>query len=211
MAYQLGDLITSIRLRAKDSDFSEALITDHLNATQNEVLGHRRYTFMEGSDSDTLPSGQSDIQLETDVSLIDYLAIEVDGDDQALDYERFREFFTPPMSLYVGRPSKFTIHGDTLYFNAEADQSYTINYKYLMRPATLTNSADVPSIPESYKEILIRGALAGIEEYRENFDIAGLHRRKIEELSEDMNLRYGLRQTMRAPGKSRRSFRRASF
>lgn len=212
MAYQLSDLRTNIKLRAKDSSFPDSLITDYLNATQSEVLGHRRFRFMEVTDTETLGNGQNEIDLADDVSIIDYFALEVDDNDYPLTYLPFREFFDGINSqITTGQPSTFTVHANTAYFNSTADQAYTINYKYLKKPTILELDTDVPDIPEDFKELLIRGGLAGIEEYRENFDIAGIHRRKVEELAEDMNLRYGLRQLIRAPKQTRRSFRRASL
>lgn len=211
MAYQLSDLITNIKLRAKDDSFSDTLITDFLNATQAEVLGHRRFRFMEVSDTDTLSSGSSELDLADDVSIIDYMAIVVSGDDYPLPYVPYRDFFDGVTATTSGQPAFFTIHANTVYFNSSADQSYTINYKYLKKPTPMEQGVDTPDIPEDFKELLIRGALAGVEEYRENFDIAGLHRRKVEELAEDMNLRYGLRQLIRAPKQTRRSFRRAAL
>lgn len=211
MAYQLSDLITNIKLRAKDDSFSDTLITDFLNATQAEVLGHRRFRFMEVSDTDRLASGQSEFDLADDVSIIDYMALEVDSQDYPLTYVAYRDFFDGFTGTATGQPTSFTIHANTVYVNTTADQSYTVNYKYLKKPTPMDDDADTPDIPEDFKELLIRGALAGIEEYRENFDIAGLHRRKVEELAEDMNLRYGLRQLIRAPKQTRRSFRRAAL
>lgn len=213
MAYQLSDLRTTIKARAKDTDLSNTLIDDYLNATQNEVLGRRRFTFMETTDTDTLSSGSTEIELEGEVQIIDYLALTVNGTPIELSYVPHRSFYqgVGSATTTAGQPNTFTFYGRTIIFNCPADQSYTVTLHYTRRPSQLENDSDVPDIPLDYKELLIRGALAGVEEYRENFEIGGVHRRKVEELAEDMNLRYGLRQLITAPRQTRRSFRRAAL
>lgn len=49
-------------------------------------------------------------------------------------------------------------------------------------------------IPPDFSNVLITGALAGVERHRENFDVAAVYERKVEDLAEDMLQRYGLRQ-----------------
>jgi hypothetical protein len=210
MAYQLSDLITSIQSRAKDTSFSSSLITEYLNETQSEVLGHRRFSFMETADTDTLSAGQNELELDDEVQTILYLAFVVNGADRRPEYLPARTFYETDFSQVQSQPAYFTFVGRSIIFSSFSDVAYTVKYQYTRRPATLANDTDVPEIPEDYRELLIRGALARIEEYRENYDIAAIHQRKIEELSEDMNLRYGIRQLITAPRQTRRSFRRAS-
>lgn len=211
MAYQLSDLISSVQQRAKDTSFSQALITEYLNETQQEVLGHRRYTFMETTDDETLSIGSREIELDAEVQTVDYLALEIDSLDHPVAYVPHRSFYEAALSDDEGQPGYFTFFGRSILFSTPADVAYPVKLHYTRRPATLTNSTDVPDIPEDFREILIRGALSRIEEYRENYDIAALHQRRVEELTESMSLRYGLRQLITAPRQTRRSFRRASF
>lgn len=210
MAYQLSDLITSVQQRAKDTSFSSSLITEYLNEVQNEVLGHRRYTFMETIDTDTLSLNSSEIVLADEIQTINYLAVSVNGQNRAVEFVPQRTFYEDIISTTAGQPGSFTFNGRSIFFSSPANKAYTVTMHYTRRPSTLSVSTDVPDIPEDFREILMRGALSRVEEYRENYDIAAIHQRKVEDLSEDMNLRYGLRQLITAPKQTRRSFRRAT-
>ncbi len=86
-----------------------------------------------------------------------------------------------------------------MLWNVPLDRAYTVKIKYLKTPSILSLDEDVPDVPERHKELLIRGALARIEEYRDNWDIAALHQRKVEDLTEDMLVRTSTRQLATLP------------
>lgn len=197
MAYDLSSLITSIRRRAKDTSFDSDLITEYIQATQNEILGRSRFPFMEEAATDSVSEGDTDYQLDDEVETILSLHL-IDADDNVskpyyVGYPEFYERYDPETSSQAS-PMVYTIYGNTIIFSAPLDKAYTLNVKYLTTPNVLADDADVPAIPERFKEVLIRGALAGIEEYRGNFDLASIHLRKVEELTEDMLSRLSLRQ-----------------
>lgn len=197
MAYDLSSLITSVRKRAKDTTFDSTLITDFIQSTQSEVLGRSRFPFMEETDTDSVNEGDTDYQLYSDVEVILSLHL-VDANDLVvrpgyLGYPEFYERYDPETAS-KSSPLRYTVFGNTVMWNAPLDRNYTVHIKYLKSPSILSLDSDVPSIPERFKEILIRGALAGVEEYRGNFDLASIHLRKVEELTEDMLSRLSLRQ-----------------
>lgn len=205
MAYDLASLITTIRKRAKDTTFDADLITDFIQSTQNTVLTRSRFPFMEVSDDDSVAAGSTDYELDNEVDVVLSLIL-VDADDnptrpEYLGYAEFYDRFDPETSSSAS-PCYYTIYGNTLIWQAPLDRAYTVNVKYLKAAATLALDTDVPAIPERFKEILIRGALAGIEDYRDNYDISAVHERKVEELAEDMLGRLSLRQ-LATPHKAR--------
>lgn len=196
MAYDLSSLITSIRKRAKDTSFDSELITEYIQATQNEILGRSRFPFMEQAATDTVSEGDTDYQVddEVEVTLSLHLA---DGDNVLkptyLGYPEFYERYDPETSSHAS-PVHYTIFGGTFIWNAPLDRAYTLKVKYLKAPSILSLDGDVPDIPERFKEVLIRGGLSGVEDYRGNDDRSAFHARKVEELTEDMLSRLSLRQ-----------------
>ena len=200
MAYQLSDLISEVRTKAKDSTFLSDLITYFLQDTQDEVLGQRRLSFLEEVTTETLVVNATSFTYDATLQSILGLTLK-DPDSAAAVYTPdyvtravFDQHVQDPTVLTAGQPSCYTDYGHVLYWDRPLDKAYVMRLRYLRRPITLTNSTDVPDVPVEYKNLLIRGALAGVEEYRENYDIAAVHRRKVEDLAEDMFQRYSSRQ-----------------
>lgn len=210
MAYQLSDLVSKVITRSKDPSFSRDLIAEYIDETQKEVLGYKRFTFMEASGITTLPAGEREVSLGSTVQAPIDLALTDGTQESRPTYEPQREFYGRPSTSTAGRPNRFTAAGRKLYFNTPADVSYDVEVVYLKAPDTLEEDDDVPEIPQEFGQILILGGLAGVEEYRENYDIASLHRRKIEDLTSDMLTRYGLRQIIHATKMPRPRFRRGT-
>lgn len=218
MAYTLGDLITDIQRRAKDTSFSTALITSYINDTQNEVVGEKRWPFLEQLDVTILPVGaysydyESDAQTTYDVTLVDPDGSQNYTQPTFLPHTHFFDQFPVPEAANQSMPNFWTDFGRTMMFDCPADKAYKLRVRYLAAPTELVNDSDTPLIPQEYKEILIRGALAAIEEYRDNYDLGAVHRRKVEDLTADMAKRYMLRQFQAAPkGAPQRVIRRAGF
>lgn len=189
MAYDLEMLTATVRTRIKDTTFDAALIADFLNETQREVLQRHRYPFMEVADTESLTAGTTDTQLYNDVDVVISLSL-VDANDNVVrpTYMPYREFYEEhdPDTATATTPYAYTVFDNTLTWQAPLDQAYTLQIKYLKAPTTLELDADEPDVPERFKEILLRGTQARVEEYRDNYDIAAIHQRKVEELTEDM-------------------------
>lgn len=212
MAYQRSDLVASVKRRAKDQSFSSDLIIEYIQETQDKVLNHFRFRFMETSTTDTLNIGDSEFDLDTDVDVINSLSLVDTTTDQVVrpKFMGQAEFFEryDPDTASQGTPCAYTLYGSTIIFDVPMHQAWTLKTKYLQTSPVLSSDTSVPLIPERYKELLIRGGLAGVEEYRGNLDIAALHERRIEEITEDMLMRQALRQTS-SSHKSRFSRRRS--
>ena len=205
MAYNLGELISDVHKRAKDTSLDTDMLTDFIQETQNQVLGRSRFPFMEESDTDTLTLGSNDLILDNEIDVILSLHLtDVNDNPWTPQYVGYADFFEryDPETSQAAHPTWYTIYGNTLVFQAPADANYGVSLRYLRTPSVLSLDTDEPDIPERYKELLIRGAMARVEEYRGNYDIAALHERKVEELTEDMLTRSNFRQ-LAQPHKAR--------
>lgn len=202
MAYQLSDLVTAVRKRAKDLSFDSSLITDYLQAANNQVVTRHRWPFMEDQTVDSVGQGATEFDLDSDIDVVLSLVMsDLTGTKtfapRYLPYPEFYERHDRFDTANAMSPSEYTFFGGTVVFSAPLNESYQVNMKYLKQPSLLVDDDDVPDVPERFKELLIRGALARVEEYRGNFDLGAAHERKAEELTEDMLSRLAVRQTMR--------------
>lgn len=197
MAYDVASLTTTIRTKAKDPSLTDSDIMEKIQETQDEVLGHYRFSFLETTH--TLTLAISDLTSAYPADLQTILGLKLDDGTQVSrpDYLTYAEFdlaHQEPSAATAGRPCDYTDYGRTLYWDRPLDKAYERILKYLRRPVTLASGASVPDIPVEYKRILIYGPLGRIEEERENFDIAALHFRKVEDAAEDFLQRYADRQ-----------------
>lgn len=200
MAYDRSSLVTSMRTRAKDPSFSEDLIVEYIQSIQDEVLGRNLLSVAELATSETISSGATETDLpDTFQALVDIAVIPASTPNQAIKpcYVPYRKFFDRWPNRLVSPaivPLEFSIFGGQLLWPSALNENYTLKLRFLQKSTTLDSGSSEPLIPSEYKEILIRGGLAGVEEYRENYDIAAVHKRKVEDLVEDMLGRYGGRQ-----------------
>ena len=200
MAYQLSDLQSEIQRRLNDTSFSAAEITDYLNDSQREIVSRHTWPFMEKAVDGALTVNETtfDNLDDHDVTLDSYLIHPTQTDQTYyLTYYGHDEFynrFPDPETASSTTPHAWTNFAGKIIFNCPPDLAYTFRQRYYKTPTTLSSSTDVPSVPERYKEVLVRGALARAEERRDNFDFAAIHRNEFENLVEDMAIRLIPRQ-----------------
>ena len=187
--YNVANLVESVRKRAKDTTFDRDLIVEYLDEVSERVLGRSRFTFMQESDTDVVGSGDTELVLDNEIEVLySFKLIDADGNVFRPVYVPYAEFFErfDTDEASASSPSFYSWFGDTIIFATPLDRSYDVALKYLKTRQTLSSDTDVPDIPEKKREILIRGGLQGVEEYRGNHDIAALHEKKVEELAEDL-------------------------
>lgn len=208
--YSTSGLITEVMEKGKAPNVPRTRVLTWLQDAQDSVLGRHRYKFSEQSIEETLSANSSTYEFDCDHQQIFTLALVKDTQVARPEYLSNVEFFDrfpSPESSTAGAPSFYTDYGGELYWDKPLDAAYTLKLKYIASSSRLEDSTDdIPQIPEEFKAILIFGGLAGVEAYRENFDIEALHKRTMEQRAEDMLGRYGLRKMQ--PGKARTSRRR---
>jgi len=124
-----------------------------------------------------------------------------------LSNQEFFERFPDPAIYSQGMPYYFTDYGGDLYFDRPLDKAYTLGLRYTEASSRLTDATNsTPQIPQEFDGIYIHAGLAGIEAYRENFDLEAIHLRRVEDITEDLLGRYSLR--VKRPGKARTIRRR---
>jgi hypothetical protein len=208
-SYNTASVIDSIITQSKDSEFSRDLVLEYVQRTQDSVLGRQRFKFLEGTEEAILSEGDTTYDYDCDHQQIVRLILVDETTARPTVYQPnyvasadFFDSWPDPESANQSPAMSYTDYNGSFYFPAPLDKEYTIKIQYIARPKRLTDSTtSTPQIPLEYKDILVKGGLAGIEQFRENYDIAALHERRIEDLSDDMQGRYGTRKM--GPGKSR--------
>ena len=207
--YNTAALIDTVIAQSKDSSFSRDLVLEYIQRTQDEVLGRSRFKFNEDSLESIVSDGSVTFEYDCDHQEIIQLILIDESTDTPTIYQplylspnEFYDIYPDPSSNRSGVPSNYTDYNGELVFSIPFDRDLTVKMRYVERPKLLTDATTSKTqIPIEYKNILIKGGLAGIEQFRENFDIAALHERKVEDLADDMLGRYGLRKM--GPGKAR--------
>jgi hypothetical protein len=197
--YNVSSLIDKVIARAKDSSFSRDLIRGYLQDTQDEVLGRHRFPFTEDRLVETLFAGSTTFGYDTghqeilQVVLSSVASPVTHSQPEFEDPTSFFERNPAPEANSAGMPTYYTDYAGELWWDRPLDLDYTIGMRYRVAPPRFEDDT-IPLIPEEFSKLLVQGGLAGVERYRENFDIASLHERKVEDLAEDILQRYGLRQ-----------------
>lgn len=196
--YTLSGLVSAVKAKLRDADYSDEDIKSFLNMAQYEVLGadkykflERKYTFqaVEGGEIDTPKNLQTIIRVVADTphgrTLINYLS--------PAEFQELPAGATEATWTEYGKHLMYHLSPLERTEEAEAQKFYNIHVYYLAKPTEMVENTDVPTIPQEFQEILILGAMARAEQARDNFDFAQIYENKYYELLTNMTLRYGLR------------------
>lgn len=104
----------------------------------------------------TLSTGEVNLQLPTDLLAIAQVTIiNSDGNKNVIrPYDQNKRLYPTPKSTDTGTPSAYDLEGRTIYFNAYANEDYTVEVKYSRKPVRLEvgNSTQVLGIPSIHME-----------------------------------------------------------
>lgn len=200
MAYTLSDLVSRVQNRIKDTGFSSTQIKQFIDETQNDVFNEYRLPFMQATQNYTLSAGVADITngsgLPTNfVQAID-LYITSAGLEAVLPFKDIAEVdrsYTDPADTTVnpsGIPQFAYKYGENIYVYPAPASDYTVTLRYYKRPTELSADADVPEIPEEFKELLVVGGAYRVFQVKDNYDKAAILENKYMELLQKLAVRY---------------------
>lgn len=205
MAYTLGDIVSKVQQRVRDTGYSSSEIKNYINDTQNDVFNEYRLPFMQASQNYTLVANVSDItngsELPTNfVQAID-LILTTNGRDTVIPYRDtvwIDENHPNPDDTDVnpaGVPRYWYKYGETIRVFPVPDTGYTVTLRYHKKPTVLSSDADVPEIPSEFEELLVRGAAYRVLQVKDNYDQAAIHEQKFDELLLKLAVKYSVPQT----------------
>ena len=190
MDYTLDSLKDIIRRRIQDEDFDDDTITHFLNDSLNEILGEDKYPFMQHIDEYEADS-HGEISLPPAYGGTFYIYAKKEKEPrQELKYIEPEIFFSHTKQHTMC----YTVFANTLFYRIFKDpenSTFTITHLYLANPRPLVKNTDIPPIPPQYMEALVLGAMARIEEIRDNFDFSQIYRNQQEQILTNMKNRLG--------------------
>lgn len=199
MAYTVTDLKTKLRTQIGDQSLDSTVMLDALNYTEQSIFNtleltlnsdYQDYTVTAGSNtlSTALPT---DLQRITALYIIAPAGYAADITDCFVSPKEFRK--TYPV-IDTTNPLKYWTFWVDIEFATKADQDHSLRIDYIKSMPLLSADADVPSIPQSFEELLILGAKMRIYEQKEDFDYAGQFQSRYADLLEAFLTRYSTRQ-----------------
>ena len=205
MPYQLSDIVTKVQQRVRDTGYSSTEITNYINDTQNDVFNEYALPFMQSTQDYTLTIDEPDITngsgLPADYAQAITLVNTFNGNKEVIPYIDFtvlEEEYPDPEDLTQypsGSPLYWYIYDQTIKVYPAPEQAYTVTLKYRSKPVVLSADADVPQIPSEFEELLVSGASYRVLQVKDNYDQAGIHQNKYDEILQKLVKRYSVPQT----------------
>lgn len=199
MSYIVTDLQSKLRTQIGDPNLDSTVMLDALNYTEQNIFNTFDLTLNSGTQSNSVTSGTSTLasSLPTDYQRLRRMRITspttsaADITDYFMNVDDFRTTF--PSVTNTGAPREWT-YWTSVEFSTVADQTYTISIDYIKSVPLLSAGTDVPTIPQSFEELLILGAKMRIYEQKEDFDYANQFTNRYADLLEAFTTRYSTRQ-----------------
>lgn len=204
MSYILGDIVTKVQQRIRDTGYSSTEIKNYINETQNDVFNEYKLPFMQATQAYTMAAGTSDITngsgLPTNyVQAIDltltssgYESVLTFMDTSAVDAE-----YPDPDDTTVnpsGTPTRWYYFADTIKTFPVPDQAYTLSLRYQKKPTIITSDDAVPELPSEFEELLVVGAAYRVLQVKDNYDQAAILQNKFDEILQKLVVKYSRRQ-----------------
>jgi len=200
VAYTLLDLRTKLTTQIGDPNLDSSVMTDALNYTEQSIFNTFDLTLNSATQTNAIAAGAnvltdalpSTLQRITSLYISAPVGFAADLTDYFVKVKDFRSQF-PDAGAYTGIPQWWT-YFTSIEFATLASEAVTIKLDYIKSVPLLSDTTDVPTIPQSFEELLILGAKARIYEQKEDFDYAGQFNNRYADLLEAFVTRYSTRQ-----------------
>lgn len=207
MAYDYLSLVNDVALRLNETEISEAEFVDTsgvYNAFKEAVNAsirhinqeHFFWPFNHNQEAPYLIAGVSRYDLPENAKYVDFGSFRVKRNEslnvsngkklEQLSYEEYlrnyvdQEYETDATKGGVPRHVVRTPNRQYIIVPMP-DKRYEIEYEYYMTPFDLDVYDDVPTIPESYRHIVIDGAMYYAYMFRDNLEQATIAQKKFED------------------------------
>lgn len=205
MAYQLGDIVTRVQQRIRDTGYSSSEIKSYINDTQNDVFNEYQLPFMEDEQEYTLTVGVADITNGTGlpsnfVQALDLLLTST-GVEKILTCRDVRQMDAlypdyENSTLYpANTPSEWYMYAQTPRVFPKPNSAYTVTLRYHKKPTLLSADGDIPELPSEFEELLVVGAAYRVMQVKDNYDQAAILQNKYDELLQKLVMKYSQTQT----------------
>lgn len=201
MAYTYGDLKTKLQTQVGDPNLNDSVAGDALNYTEQNIFNTFDLTLNSASTTNTVTSATNTLASSLPSNFQRIVNLRVTSPTNTInnlkDYyltpDHFRERF-PSTSLTGTGPLTWWTYWTSVEFSNNADQTYTLSIDYIKSITLMSAAADVPTIPQSFEELLMLGAKMRIYEQKEDFDYAAQFANRYADSLEAFVTRYSTRQ-----------------
>lgn len=201
MAYTLTALQSKLLTQIGDPNISSSITLDALNYTEQSIFNTFDLTLNSAQQSNSVTSGTNTLasSLPSNLQRITnlYVTAPTNSINNLKQYymtpDEFRVQY-PSTALLGSGPLQWWTYWTSVEFAWNADQTYTVKVDYTKSVTLLSASSDVPTIPESFEELLVLGAKIRIYEQKEDFDYASQFQNRYADLLEAFLTRYSTRQ-----------------
>lgn len=206
MSYNLLDLRARVRTKIKDSSYVAATIDGYINDAIVEIADLYPWVYFQKVVSGALTvdehtyEQQPDHQTTTKLILLHPTITTTHWDVTRYrkPWEEFFDTWPAPDTLDSSQPLYWTEYGNQIYFNCPADLAYSIRQFYQKIPTELSADADIPELPQNFREAIVLGASYRCEEERDNYDIAAVLQNRFGDRTSDLIMRFA-NDTMTGP------------
>lgn len=199
MSYIFGDLKTKLQTQVGDANLSDSVAGDALNYTEQNIFNTFDLTLNSAQQSNSVTAATntlasalpSNFQRISNIRVTSPVGNAADLKSYYLTPDKFRAAFP-----IVNTTSSLTwwTYWTSVEFSALAAATYTVVVDYIKSVSLMSTSTDVPTIPESFEELIMLGAKMRIYEQKEDFDYASQFQNRYADLLEAFVARYSTRQ-----------------
>jgi hypothetical protein len=203
LSYTLTALQSKLLTQIGDPNVNSSITLDALNYAEQSIFNTFDLTLNSAQQTNTVASGTNTLAsaLPSNFQRISNMVVTlpINYADSLKQYyltpEKFREAYPAAgTTLYGTGPLQWWTYWNNVEFAWKTDQTYTVSVDYIKSVTLLSASSDVPTIPESFEELLILGAKIRIYEQKEDFDYASQFQNRYADLLEAFVTRYSTRQ-----------------
>jgi len=204
VSYILGDIVTRVQQRIRDTGYSSTEIVGYINDAQNDIFNEYRLPFTQEIQTYNLTAGQSDITNGSGlpanyVQALD-LMLTTGGTQSVLQYKDVREidsFYPNPEDSVLhppGIPTYWYFYEETIRVFPAPVASLSVSLRYYKKPTELVSNSDVPEVPSEFVEGLIVGAAYRVLQVKDNYDQAAILQNKFDEILQKLVVKYSVPQ-----------------
>lgn len=215
MAYTYAGLKTKLQTQIGDPNLDSTVAGDAINYAQQEVMNKFETPLNSDFQTNTVAAGANTLtdSLPTDLERITAMYVTNSGEGRELT-----QYFISPKEFRATFPVVETTNPITWWtyytgveFSTLADKEYSLRIEFINHVPFLTDDDDVPTIPQTFEELLMLKAKQRVYEQKEDFDYANQFNNRIADLEEQFVERYATRQVdgmFRVPGSRNNSVSR---
>jgi hypothetical protein len=198
VSYNLLDLRSRVRSKIKDSSYSAATIDGFIDDAIVEIADLYPWVYFQKVVSGALTVGEHTYEQQDDHQITSKLILIHPTQTTSFwditkyrkSWEEFFDTWPAPENFDNSQPLYWTEYGNQIYFHCPSDLAYTLRQFYQKTPTELSADADVPELPQNFREAIVLGASYRCEEERDNYDIAAVLQNRFNDRVSDLMMRF---------------------